>query len=301
MSVSALNKSPQVIALHTSPVKILRFSPCGSFLATGDTNLQIKIWCDGKEVAHIDPQSHDEKIRPTENIRGMEFSADSRLLYVAASDTLNAYAVQDGVLVWQYRPSRHFGFLISSPQSLAVSADGRLAVSFDYGSLALFDPFGQLVYKVSENSAPRFLAFTPTGKSMIGADGFHLSVWDTESGKAIHRWQVEEKIFAMTSSPKESIIATRELYTMSIYNLEQFEKVCSLPTNRGLPAVAFCPNGDIIASAEKSRVRLINMECRGVQDFSSGDLSILSIGFSPDGNQVIAGCDSGDVISWDRE
>lgn len=301
MNVSPLTPSPSVVALHPFPVKIVRFSNSAKYLATGDTDLQIKVWSEGKEVLHIDPKSGDEKIRPTENIRGLEFSKDETMLYVAASDTINAYSIPDGQLVWMYRPPRHFGFLIASPQALAVSSEGLLAASFDYGSLALFDAYGSLIYRRNENSPPRFLSFTSTGESMVGAEGFHLCVWDTRSGEAVHRWQVKEKIFAMTSSSVEPIVATRELYTMSIYNVDRFEKICSLPANRGLPGVAFCPRGDVMASAEKSRIRLINMECRGVQDFHAGDRTILTVNFTPDGNQIVAGCDTGEVIAWDRD
>ncbi len=301
MNVSAFTPSPQVVAFHPFPVKMVRFSPEGRYMATGDTDLQIKVWSEGREVAHIDPKSRDEKIRPTENIRGMEFSRDESLLYVAASDTIDAYSIPDGNLVWQYCPPRHFGFLIASPQALAVSASGSLAASFDYGSLALFDPYGKLVYKRNENSAPRFLGFTSTGESMVGADGFHLCVWDTRTGDAIHRWQVKDKIFAMSVSPVEPLVATRELHTMSIYHTDRFEKVCSLPAERGLPGLAFCPRGDIMASGEKSRVRLINMECQGVQDFHAPSKTILTVAFTPDGGKLVAGCSDGEVISWDRE
>ena len=301
MSVSSLAGSPEVVASHPFPVKIIRFSKSGRLMATGDTELQIKVWRDGAEVAHIDPKSGDEKVRPTENIRGLEFSADESLLYVAASDTINAYRIEDGHLPWQYRPPRHFGFLIASPQSLAVSSGGHLAASIDYGALALFSPDGELVYRRSENYAPRFLGFSSTGESMVGADGFHLCVWDTRTGNKIHQWQVTERIYAMAVSPVEPYVATRELHTLSIYHVDQFERVCSLPAGRGLPGLSFCPRGEIIASGEKSRVRLINMECQGVRDFHAPSKTILSLGFSSDGSRVVAGCSDGEVLAWDRD
>lgn len=301
MNVPALAASPEVIAIHPFPVKIVRFSRSGRLMATGDTDLQIKVWLEGREIAHFDPKSGDEKIRPTENIRGLEFSADETLLYVAASDTINAYRIENGELAWQYRSPRHFGFLIASPQALSVSGSGFLAASIDYGALALFDPNGNLVYRRTDNYAPRFLGFTSTGESMVGADGFHLSVWDTRSGDAIHRWQVRDRIYAMAVSPVEPYVATRELHTLSIYHVDQFERVCSLPAERGLPGLAFCPRGDIIASGEKSRVRLINMECQGVRDYHAPSKTILSLAFSPEGARVVAGCFDGQVVAWDRD
>jgi WD40 repeat protein len=269
-------------------------------MATGDTDLQIKVWQSGEQVLHIDAKSQDEKVRPTENIRGMEFSDDETILFVSATDTINAYSMADGSLLWQYRPPRHFGFLIVSPQAIAISPENRLAASFDYGSIALFEPNGELIYRRNENYAPRRLAFSPSGKLMVGADGFSLCVWDTSSGERIHRWVLDSKVFAMAASPTDALVATRELYTLSIYDLDQFHKVCELPAGRGLPSIAFSPTERVLASSEKTRVRLINMDCRDVCDFDADGRTVLTIAFNYDGTRILAGCSDGQVISWDR-
>ncbi|MBC8064401.1 MAG: hypothetical protein H7Y17_06205, partial [Chlorobia bacterium] len=232
---------------------------------------------------------------------GMEFSVDEKFLFVAASDTVNAYVVETGEMLWQYRPPRHFGFLIVSPQALAVSPNGQLAASFDYGSIALFEADGREVFRRGENYAPRRLGFSPTGKVMVGADGFNLCVWDGSSGERLHRWALSHKVFAMAVSPSDPLVATRELHTLSIYDIDEFHKVCELPAGRGLPSLAFNPTDRVLASGEKTRVRLINMECRGVQDFDAGDRTVLSVGFTPDGRQVVAGCSDGQVFAWDRD
>lgn len=284
---------------HDAPVKRVRFSPSGNLLATGDTELAVKIWRDGKEILCIDPKSHDDKIRPTENIRGMEFSVDEAQIYIAASDTVNAYSTESGKLLWMYRPPRFLAFLIVSPQAIAVSAEGKIAASLDYGSLAVFSPDGHLEYRKSENYSPKRMGFSPQGKAIVGSDGFNLCVWKADDGALMHRWPLDQKVFALDVSKSEPLVVTRELHTMTLWDVDRFEKICELPSGRGLPTLAFSPTERVIVSGEKTRARLVNLECKGVRDYDSeGD--ILNITFSADGAQVVAGCSDGMVRFWDR-
>jgi WD40 repeat protein len=302
MNQSLTADRPLPLAEHECPVKLIRFSPSGRYMATGDTELQIKIWENGKEVIHIDPRSGDDKIRPTENIRGIEFAADESLVYVAASDTVNAYSLEPGVgLVWRYRPPRHFGFLIVSPQSLAALPENRLAVSFDYGSMAALGPDGYPIFRVGENYAPRRLGYSALTQNLVGADAFNLCVWSAKTGQRLHRWVLDHKAYGMAVSPTDSLVVVRGLHTLSIYDFEQFERVCEVPAGEGLPSLAFSPVEPILASGEKNRVRLIDSECRGVQDFYTEDRNILTVAFSPDGTKVVAGCSDGQVVSWYRD
>ncbi len=296
--MTTLTLSPEVMPAHDAPIKMLRCSRSGRYLATGDTDLFVKIWEGDREVLEVDPHSRDEKIRPTENIRGIEFSADEEHVYVAASDTLNAYRISTGELEWQYRPPRHFGFLIVSPQAIAVSPSGEIAASFNYGSMACFSPTGEMLWRRGENYAPRFLAFCPQGKALVGAEAFNLCVWDAVSGDLLHRWPLDNKVFAMAASPIESLVVTRELHTVSIYDISEFTRICQLPAGRGLPCLAVSGRDRLLATGEKHRIRQINLECQGVGDIPVDETSVLSVAFSADGSEILAGCADGTVRRW---
>jgi WD40 repeat protein len=299
MTFTSIAQPAASFQAHNVPVKRVRFSPSGRLVATGDTELAVKLWRDGEEVLRIDPKSHDDKIRPTENIRGIEFSIDETQIYIAASDTLNAYSTESGKLLWMYRPPRFLAFLIVSPQSIAVSSVGKVAASFDYGSIAVFNSNGNLEYRKSENYSPRRMGFSPQGKAIVGTDGFNLCVWKADDGALMHRWPLEQKVFALDVSKSEPLVVTRELHTMTLWDIDRFEKICELPSGRGLPTLAFSPTERVIVSGEKRRARLVNLECKGVRDFES-DADILNITFSSDGSQIVAGCSDGVVRSWDR-
>jgi WD40 repeat protein len=286
---------------HDAPVKAVRVSPTGALLATGDTKIQIRIWRNEELLFHFDPHSNEEKVWTTERIRGLEFSNDEKQLYVSASDTLQCYSLESGSLEWEYRAPRFLGFLIVSPQAIAVSTGGLIAASFDHGTISTFSPEGRRLVHRSDNYAPRMMGFSPHGKAIVGADGFNLCVWDAASGERAHRWRLENRVFAMAVSKTEPLVATRELHTLSLWDIDKFEKICELPAARGLPLLAFSPTERVLITGERHRIRLVNLECRGVRDFDSEESTILAITFSADGRKVIAGCSDCRVRVWDRE
>lgn len=298
MSETSLAERPQSFVAHDAPVKIVRFSPDGKLMATGDTQIQVRIWRDGELRVEIDPRSRLEKVRSIERIRGMEFSPDGKQIYISASDSLHAYDTEDGKLLWEHSPPRFLGFLIVSPQAVAVSSAGVVAASFDYGSFATFTPDGQRLLLKHDNYAPRLMGFSPHGKALVGADGFNLCVWDSETGERVHRWRLEQRVFAMAVSKSEPLVATRELHTLTIWDIDRFEKICELPAGRGLPLLAFSPTQRVLATGERNRIRLMNLECKKVRDFDAEDATVLSVSFTPDGKQIVAGCSDHRVRFW---
>lgn len=301
MGTTAIASAPQSFLAHDAPVKALRVSPSGQLLATGDTEIQIKVWRDREMLFHINPRSGDAKVRTTERIRGLEFSHDETQLFVSASDTLQAYSLADGSLMWEFRPPRFLGFLVVSPQSITVASTGLIGASFDHGTISTFAPDGARLMHRSDNYAPRMMGFSPHGKALVGSDGFNLCVWDSTSGDRVHRWRLDKRVFALAVSATEPLVATRELHTLSLWDIDEFKQLCELPAGRGLPLLAFSPTERVVATGERHRIRLVNLDCRAVKDFDAQDSTILAITFSADGRQVLAGCSDHRVRIWERE
>lgn len=300
MGTSAVANAPQSFVAHDAPVKAVRVSPSGRLLATGDTDIQVRVWREGELLFHINPHSIEEKVRTTERIRGLEFSHDERQLYLSASDTLQAYSLEDGTLLWEFRPPRFLGFLVVSPQSIAVASTGLIAASFDHGTISTFSPVGERLMHRGDNYAPRMMGFSPHGKAIVGSDGFNLCVWDSSNGDRVHRWRLEKRVFALAVSASEPLVATRELHSLCLWDIDRFEKICELPAGRGLPLLAFSPTERVVATGERHRIRLVNLECRAVKDFDSEGSTILAVTFSADGKRVLAGCSDHRVRIWDR-
>ncbi len=298
MNGTLISDLPESFVAHDAPVQTVRFSPSGRMLATADTNVQIKIWRDGEVLFTIDPASHQDKVRPLERVRAIEFSPDEKYVYVTASDTLLAFDVASGKLAWDYTPPRFLGFLIAVPQAVAVSSTGLVATAFDYGSIATFTPDGQQLYYRHDNWAPRMMGFSPHGKALVGSDRFNLCVWDAETGSLAHRWRLDHKVFAMAVSHSEPLVATRELRTMTLWDIDTLKKLCELPAGIGLPLLAFSPTERVLATGEKTRIRLVNLECKKVRDLGAEDSTVLALTFSPDGRQVVGGCSDHRVRFW---
>jgi len=290
---------PDSFVAHDAPIQTVRFSPSGNLMATGDTDIVVKVWRGRELVRTLDPASHHDKIRPIERIRAIEFSPDDRYLYVTASDTMFAYDLETGEIDWEYMAPRFLAFLIATPQTLAVSSTGLVAASFDYGSMATFDAHGHRQVLRHENFAPRMMGFSPHGKAIVGTDRFNLCVWDTQTLALAHRWKLDKKVFAMAVSPSEPLVATRELHTLTLWDIDRYEKICELPAGQGLPILAFAPHDRLVATGEKTRIRLVNLECKKVKDFDSEDSTILAFTFTPDGQHLVAGCSDHKVRFWD--
>ncbi|MCC7229165.1 MAG: hypothetical protein IT203_02150 [Fimbriimonadaceae bacterium] len=102
----------------------------------------------------------------------------------------------------------------------------------------------------------------------------------------------------MAVAPKAPLVATRELHTLSLWDIDDFAKLCEIPSGRGLPTVAFSPRDRLVASGERHRVKLIDLDCKAVRDLDAGEASVLNITFTPDGNQLVAACSDGRVRRW---
>lgn len=298
MDSSILSRRPLSLPASHAPVKSVAFGQSKHLMATGDTEVVVRIWREGELLHEIDPRSDQEKVRSTERIRGLEFSTDSRYLYVSASDRLQAFDVESGNLVWEHAAPRYLGFLVVSPQAIAVASTGMVAASFDHGSMATFSPDGDRLGLIRDNYAPRMMGFCPHGRVIVGADGFNLCAWDAFSGERVHRWRLEQRVYALAVSKFESLVATRELRTLTIWDIDRFERVCELPAGRGLPLLAFSPVERVLASGERTRIRVIDLVNQGVKDFDAEGATVLSVTFTPDGKSVVAGCSDHRVRIW---
>src|SRR5690349_14701181 len=136
MAVLQSVRESALVHSSQSPVQSLAFTHDMGLTATGDTQRLVKVWYQGNVIYELNLASTQDKIRPTERIRGLVFSPTGDTLYVACGDTVKAYSMTNGEVRWMFRPARSFGFLIVSPIALSVSPAGELAVATDAGRLS---------------------------------------------------------------------------------------------------------------------------------------------------------------------
>ncbi len=296
MQVSLPLLAPRTINRRAG-INHLAYSPDGSLLALSDTHMCVEVRRGDETVFSVKLATYDQKVRPTERIRGLSFTHDGKLLLIAAGDKVSAIDVERGELRWDYRPPRSFGFLIVSPIALATSL-GHVAAAFDNGSFAIWSEDGVMRALWHENDCPRYMAFLPDGDRLVGCDSFSLGVWNVQTRKREYRIKLPDRVYSLTVSPGHNTVAARTLHEVLLYDGDEGKLVSRLPIGAGLPLAAFHPTESVLALGDKFGVNLVTYDGTFLERLNTSDASVLSLTFTPDGEKVVAGLSDRTVQSW---
>jgi WD40 repeat protein len=267
-------------------------------IAYSNVSLLVTVEHEGSVIFQRDFTSTNDKIRPTQRVRGLGFSSDGRLLYLAAGDELSALDWQTGQVEWKYVAPRSFGFMIISPTAIALH-DGLVAASFDNGSIGVWTGDGVLQSLWRDNDAPRQLSFSADGKRIIGTDSFSLCAWDRENGTRLLKMRLRDRAYGFASSKSQNLIALRGLSSVDLRSSHSGVIEASLPTTTGLPLVAWHPTEDVLAVTGTHEVNVF--DSRGVQHAQSRfDDAAISICFTSDGSRLLVGGAELTTFEFDR-
>ncbi len=236
-------------------------------VAVGTAGRQLSMYQGGEVLWSRDLRSHDDRIRPTERMRGLAFSVDGRQLFVASGQSLLALDTSTGKETWRYVAPRMLCFMVASPLNVRVAPNGELVVAFDSGRWCRFSEDGTLLATVKDNDAPRFLEVLGPAEDpeIIGADGFHICHWNLASGKRLYHQAVRERIQAFSASA--DLVAVRTIHEIRLTTLRGVERT-TIPAVIGSPLVRVSPDGSRVAASEGNRVGIYTQE--GVQIDSIG-------------------------------
>jgi len=294
MSLTALRES-SVISGHDWPVQSLAFAHSTNLLATGDTQRHVKVWYDGKVLHELNLSSREDKVKPTERIRGLAFSPTGDTLYIACGDTLRAVSMTSGEVRWKYTPPRSFGFLIISPVSLAVSTYGDVAVSTDAGRVLLWTAEGALKAQWWDNDSPRQLAFL-NGEQLIGSDSFSICTWKISTGRKLSRRRVQERIYGFAATSDASKIVLRSIHDIQVWDVVADVMLAQYGVPYGAPLVSISDQ-DRVAVAGVHEV-VVHTPGRKSITIPLSDASVRSLKIASDGSFVTAGCSDGTIRTW---
>lgn len=277
------------LAAHREGVNAIVGVPSGQVWASADNARRIQIWNGDQPANRFDPFSLWERVYGNRRIYGMHFSPDGETLYVAMTDRLAAYETSSGRKGWQYRGPRVLAFLPSSPVAVAVDrTTGTVTAAFDDGHFGLWRPQGHPIAMWLDNETPRQLGFTRDGTKIVGTDSFSIGMWDVQTRTKIARHVPNQRVHALKLSPAFDVAASRTLYDVSIWDIETGTESARIPVGRGLPLLAFSPNSPLLALSERNRLRVCDFEGALLGEWETPE-AILSVAFSNDGRQVMAG------------
>lgn len=279
-------------ASHPAPVNQIAHS--ADLLATADTDLRLRLWKGGKLVHAVDLATHDDHIRPTERCRGLAFSPDGRWLWAAAANFVAKIEVGSGRVGWRYVVPRSYGFLVMSPLCLDVDPSGCAVVGMDNGTLTRLDPETDQALVWKDNEAPRWLRVLGEGRA-AGSDGFHVSVWDTETRRRVRSHRPSRRVFGFDAHPS-GLAAIRMLTECRNVDLESGEVLGHAPVERGLPIVRFSPDGERFALLFEESVAVFHRDGAAVRRFEAGEVLVSMVW---DGDAVLSGTRTGRVLRWE--
>ncbi|CAN5410535.1 hypothetical protein BH11ARM1_BH11ARM1_16830 [soil metagenome] len=271
----------------------------GKWMATSDAYMHVKVVRNQTALAfERDFNFLDDRIRAVQRIRGLAFSDNAEQLYVLAGDTMYAISTQNGETIWSYSPPRSFGFLVSSPLSVAAQ-NGVVAASLDNGSMVVWTQDGKLQNRFSHNDSPRYLSLVDDGKTIVGTDGFSIGMWDWQSGRQTSRIRTDQRIYGFAVSSRQRIAAAWTMLGAEIYDLSNGAKISTIKSGPGLPNLALDPVNARIAVAERNGVLVSNFAGDRQTRFEVSDANVISVQFAPDGSQVLVGGTDCAVRSFD--
>jgi len=264
-------------------------------IATSDVDMNVVVYRGQDVLFSHNLGSANEKIRPTERVRGLAFAPNADLLYVASGDQVTAISTDGWQIAWTYEAPRSFGFLIISPIALDVADNGDVAAAFDNGSIVVWDGLGNRKHTVKDNDSPRWLEFVANGQLVVGSDSFSICSWTMHDSKR-KQIRLQDRIFGLDVNAAGTVAATRSLTDISLWDLSTQRQMCSIPVGPGIPLVKVHPNKPLLVYGERNRIRIVDYSGTLLMDFELAVASALSAAFTADGSELLLGCTEHQLI-----
>lgn len=290
------------LCCFTEPADVnsVAICPNGQRVVSGSLDGTIRVW-------NVDRDQDAGLPRPESSgwVGSIAFSPDGRKLVFVDSIALHVCDTNDGVELWSL-PQQHCSVRIA-----AFSPDDRLVASGGFeGALRVCDAeTGEELWSSrSHEGLVRALSFSPDGR-LLATGGFDRTIrlWDWTSGQEVaclrgHQGRVTKVLF----SPDSRLVAsTCDANSLRVWNVGDGKEVWCFwsPKWTGF-SIATSNDGQYFVSAnatDREPAQVIDAtERRHIYHEEASDLvAILSVAFSHDSRQIVAGCDDGGVRVWD--
>jgi WD40 repeat protein/serine/threonine protein kinase len=286
-----------VFAETLSSVLSVAISPCGTWLATGDANSEIRLWqvSDGQHILTL--KGHSSWVL------SVAWSPDGATLASGSLDqTVKLWDIREGKCLETLQGHTH-GIC-----SVAFSPDGNTLASGsnDY-TIRLWDIREGNCLKALHGhiSGVKSVSFRPDGHTLAsGSLDQTVRLWNIEEGQCLETFHGHTSgVLSVTWSPDSStLVSGSNDHTLRLWDVNEGEcfKVLHGHT-QGVGSVRFSPDGSILASGSNDyTIRLWDIEEGKCLKALHGHISsILSIGWSPDGNTLASGSNDYTVRLWD--
>jgi WD40 repeat protein/serine/threonine protein kinase len=227
---------------HSARVMEVKFNQDGTLIASASVDGVARLW----EVA-----TQQLYCEPLHQVGSMVFSPDGKLLVTTGYGTTRIWKIQKN-LHTQIVPQ------LNDVGTGYISANGRVRVTFS-GDMAQFKDAatGETLGKEIHVGGNRITAaLNPEGNLLaVSYTWWKVKLWDVRSGQESKVFGCYERIYALAFSPDGKVLATGvnngQVILWDVATGEHLDP--PLPHQAPLQAVAFGPNGGILATASAKR------------------------------------------------
>lgn len=286
---------------HWDDVKAVAFSFDGRMLATGGSDLQIKLWDipTGREVKTFVGHHKD--------ITALAISPDSKLLASMGQE-------EEKIRLWDLATGAELK-AVTGPATAQIlfSPDSQfLAVASPEGSIRLWNikEGGELTFQTDADGEDlTCIAFSPDSKTLASIEpGEAIKLWEVPSGKKLRTAPLEngssDGLVAFSNDGKRfwsfasGVITHRE-----VLSGKELSAVTVMAEKSNVK-IALSSDARFLATAESpgAAIKLFNVATgmeSGAPAVSEDGSYVESMSFSPDGAMLAIGDDVGAVTLWD--
>jgi len=301
---------------HESGIRSLSYSSDGKTLVSSSQDKTVRLWdTQGNQVALLYQGA------PGEIINSVAFAPNSKIIAASSwngnAGNLNLFKASDFDKINQYVMRQQ------NIESLIFNTDGTQIVTDGNNGLQLWNLQGKLLGYAQEEMSNRKLhvsaSLSSDGTRIANADIDGIRLWqvqDTLSEQSLDQpinfvtrlpfgeAERESSVRVLTFSPDSQTLLSGDEGKegrVAFWNLQgQLLASCIHP--QGVAALAFSPNGQVVASGGWDRtLRLWNPQCRPVRQPLRHSDMVSSLAFSPDGTSIASGTWDGKIYLWDLQ